>query len=457
MHCASCELLIEDKILQYPGISAVDASISNGTIRIEYKQSLPRISDLNSSFKKDGYVFSEEKIAHAKEPLLYFEEGKGIQVDKKLLRKKWKTTKKVLVVFLVLYFLERSGVAGYVGVSESSSLGVFLLFGIVAGLSSCAALVGGILLSLMKGWHERYGYDAPLSKKMVPHLYFHGGRLFGYLLLGGALGYVGKTAAFDNVAMYAAITIIVSLVMFVVGMQMVGVRWAERFQIRMPKFITRKVAGVKGAAQSEVPFLIGAGTIFLPCGFTLIAQGVALTSGSLIRGALIMGMFVLGTMLPLLLIGYLGAQGSKSAKRGKIFSFYAGVVLVIFALYNINAQFNVLGYPSVTDLFARGGGTEVSTAVVDNNGQQIVSLIARDFDYVLSGPSTIKAGVSTKLVVDNQGVFGCAAFMASRGLIDGFVPLQRGENVIDLGKPRKGTYKITCSMGMVRPVTLRVK
>ncbi|MBT7754815.1 MAG: heavy-metal-associated domain-containing protein, partial [Candidatus Magasanikbacteria bacterium] len=37
MHCAACELLIEKKCLEIPGVISVDASLSNESIKIETK------------------------------------------------------------------------------------------------------------------------------------------------------------------------------------------------------------------------------------------------------------------------------------------------------------------------------------------------------------------------------------------------------------------------------------
>lgn len=458
MHCASCELLIEKRVLKERGVKAVDASLSNNTLRIEYEGGAPRIKDLNRWFKSDGYSFSETKQRENRDPLIYFQEGKGVQIDKRQLKKKLNILKKVALVFFALYLIEKTGVASYVNVTDSSSLGVFFAFGLVAGLSSCAALVGGILLSLTKSWNDQYGYDASAKTKMTPHVYFHGGRLFSYAVLGGVLGMLGKAIAFENVTVYAIITLLVSAVMLLIGLQMAGVRWAEKFQLRMPKFVTRRVAGNGKKQGNQLPFAIGAGTILLPCGFTLIAQGIALTSGSFTRGALMMVMFVLGTMVPLLFIGYASVQGSKNPKRGRTFSFYAGVVLVMFALYNVNGQMNVLGYPSISDVFATAPSSDTnSISSINQQGEQIIDLTAKGFSYILNSSPTIQAGVPTKLVVNDQGIQGCGVFLSARGLMNGFVDLKYGENVIDLGKPKKGTYKITCSMGMVPPVTIRVQ
>jgi len=464
MHCASCELFVEKRLLNEPGVKAVDASLGNGTLRIEYDGHAPRVKDLNKWFKSDGYAFSETPQKETKDPLIYFQDGKGIQVDNTVLKKKLSTVKKVVLVFFVLWLVEKTGAASFVSVTDNSSLGVFFAFGLIAGVSSCAALVGGILLSLTKSWNDQYGYDANAKTKMIPHVYFHGGRLFAYALLGGVLGMIGKAIVFENVTVYAIITLLVTAVMLLIGLQMAGVHWAERFQIRMPKFVTRRVAG-NGKKQNkqnkqnkQLPFVIGAGTILLPCGFTLIAQGIALTSGSFTRGALMMTMFVLGTMIPLLFIGYASVQGSKNPKRGRTFSFYAGVVLVIFALYNVNGQMNVLGYPSVSDVFAKTPSSSGNLVpAVHKQGEQIISMVAKGFSYTLSSSPTIQAGVPTKLIVDDQGIQGCGVFLSARGLINGFVDLKYGENVIDFGKPKKGTYKITCSMGMVPPVTIHVQ
>lgn len=460
MHCASCELLIEKRLLKEEGVESVDASLSNGTVRIEHEGNIPHVETLNQWFESDGYTFSKNKSKKDKELLVYVVDGqRGIRLNAKLLKKKIKTLIKVAAVFYILYLIEKTGIASYITVTEASSMSVLFLFGIVAGLSSCAALVGGVLLSLTKSWNDQYGYDATATQKMVPHMYFHAGRLVSYTVLGGILGGLGQVFTFENVTVYALITLAVSFVMLIIGLQMVGVSWAERFQLRMPKQVTRVIAGTKGEKSARIPVVIGAATVLLPCGFTLVAQGLALTSGSFVRGALVMAAFVLGTMIPLLFIGLASIKGSKNAKRGRAFSFYAGVVLVIFALYNVNGQLNVLGLPSVSDVLSAtdkiSAQEETPTRVVE--GEQIVSMVAQGFSYTITSGSSIQAGVPTKLVVDNQGILGCGAFLAARGLINGFVSLERGENIIDLGSPKKGTYKITCSMGMVPPVTLRVE
>jgi len=463
MHCASCELLIEKRVLDEHTVHSADASLSNKTLIMSYEKYAPSVGQLNDWFKEDGYTFSQKPEKQKKDPLVYFVQGKGIQFDTKQLKGKMKTALSVLMVFLVLYAVEKTGISRYVNVTDSSSYGLFFLFGLVAGLSSCAALIGGILLSLTKSWNERYEYNTSTMKKMEPHMYFHIGRLVGYGVLGALLGWLGSLFALQNVTLYALITIVVSLVMLLIGLQMAGVRWAQKLQIRLPKFVTRNVGADNREVKPHVPFSVGVGTVLLPCGFTLAAEGLALTSGNPWVGAAMMIFFVVGTMIPLLIIGLISVKGTSNPKRSRTFSFYAGVVLVIFALYNTNAQMNVLGYPSVSDVLAKSDTSgdvqkkNLRSPTLNKAGQQVLSVVAKGFEYTIAGSAQIQAGVPTKLVIDNQGILGCGRYVAARGLIDGFYSLKPGKNEIDIGKPKAGTYKITCSMGMVPPVTVYVQ
>jgi hypothetical protein len=170
-----------------------------------------------------------------------------------------------------------------------------------------------------------------------------------------------------------------------------------------------------------------------------------------------MALFAIGTLPVLLGISVFGLTMNSKPHRTARFNKYAGIVVLLFAVYNINGQLNVLGFPSLSDIQISQSNTSDVRAVSRNAaGEQEVSIVAKGFEYIPTSEMTIEAGVPTKLIVDDQGMQGCGVFLAIAGLINGYVTLQPGENVIDLGSPDPGTYKITCSMGMVRPVVLRV-
>ena len=55
MHCPSCEILIEKKLLDLPGIKSVDASTAKGEAIIEFEGDRPSPHRLNEIFKQENY------------------------------------------------------------------------------------------------------------------------------------------------------------------------------------------------------------------------------------------------------------------------------------------------------------------------------------------------------------------------------------------------------------------
>src|SRR3989344_4142681 len=137
------------------------------------------------------------------------------------------------------------------------------------------------------------------------------------------------------------------------GLQMLGVKAFRKFQFSMPKFITRRIADENNFKGKQMPFAMGALTFFLPCGFTITAQTIALLSGNWIQGGLIMGVFALGTAPMLLFIGLSSVKFSSRPHWSKTFSKVAGFLVLFFALFNISNQMNVLGL-SLNNVFALG-------------------------------------------------------------------------------------------------------
>lgn len=458
MHCSACELLIEKKLLTLENITGVDASLSNEQVIIHTDGKLQySLDEMNAVIADLGYVLSRQKPAKKKEdkmPILYFVEGEqGLKFHKAAFLKRYEWVLVLLAIYVGWQLIARLELGRFMSPEGPQTLLGVLGLGVVASVSSCAALIGGLLLSLTKQWHEKTLLESS-AKKVVPHMQFHIGRIAGFAIFGGLLGLIGERVTFDNTTIYALLVLVVSAVMVVLALQMLGVSVANKLRIRMPQGIAKNIL----AHPKRGPFLIGAGTFFLPCGFTLIAQALALASGSLVTGAFVMGLFALGTLPVLLGISLFGLRMNTKPARTARFNKYAGILILLFALYNMNGQLNVLGLPSVSDLRAPAESLETRSAVETNsNGEQVIRITAEGFYYKAMSDMTISAGVPTILEVDNQGIRGCGAYLAVAGLMKGYVSLTPGANTIDLGKPTPGTYKITCSMGMVAPVILTVQ
>jgi len=445
MHCSSCEILIEKKLLEISRIKSVEASTSKGRVVIEYEGDKPNVEILNNVFKKDNYLFFNNEYE--------FKVNDKNNIHNKSLNKNLIAFGLALSIVIVFIVLDRMGISNFVSVTESSSLLAFLGFGLLAGVSSCAALVGGIVLSMSKQWNEIYKKEETTFNKIQPHLLFNTGRVLSYIFFGGLLGLLGSRLQL-SIGVVSFLIIAISLFMVMVGLQMLGVRALQKFQISTPKFITRKISDEKSFNGKYAPFVMGAATFFLPCGFTVIVQSVALLSGSVISGAMIMGYFALGTLPVLLLIGFSSVKLLERPHLAQTFSRVAGFLLLFFALFNINNQMNVLGLKSLNDIFPSSGQLQIKSDKEDNlapiiSGSQVIKTKAFARRY---SPNyfKVKLGIPVKWEVTSSGEPGCTnSGIISNGLFDGKIDIIPGKATVKEFTPQKtGKYKFTCTMGM---------
>ena len=434
MHCSSCEILTEKQIIEIPNVQSVDSSTPKGEVRIEYEGERPSPDKLNQMFKKAGYTFSDQPAKDSKE-------SKGSFLSSFII---------AAIIIGAFLLLSKTGVASLLNVNSSSSLIAFFFFGFLASVSSCAALVGGIVLSMSKQWNELYADDKDVNKKFQPHLLFNLGRLVAYGILGGVLGLIGSKLQL-SLNFTSFLILAISVLMIFLGLQMLGIKAFQRFQFRAPKFITRYVADEKNFQGKYMPFIMGALTFFLPCGFTITAQGLALLSGSLVTGALIMFIFALGTTPVLMLIGLSSALFNKPHMASR-FSKVAGIIVLFFALFNINSQLNILGLnigfnsnqpPIVTNAPAEDG----LPPIVD--GKQVLKMNASASGY---SPKyfKVRANVPVRWEITDTGTSGCTNAVISKNLFPDEIRLTPGKTSVKEFTPTSvGKYRFSCWMGMV--------
>jgi len=459
MHCASCEVLIENKLLKQKGVKAVEASTQDGKVRIEYQNQKPSVTELNQMFKKEKYTFSGKPFTDNNDgPLFKINHTGLLIIDKQKFNRFLAISSISLVIILAFILVNRLGLSSLISVNSKSTLPFFFLFGIMAGLSSCAALVGGIILSMSKQWAGIYGQRKTLLQKIEPHLLFNSGRVVSFALLGGLLGTIGKGLQL-SLTLGSVVTILVSVLMIGLALQMLGVKAFRHFQIILPKFATRYVANEDNFKGRLMPAIMGALTFFLPCGFTITAQSLALTSGSAFQGSLIMLLFALGTLPMLLTIGISSTQFVQKPHLSNKFLQIAGTLVLFFALFNINSQLNVLGFKSFNDLVAGLGFGKVKVAEAQAtgsvpliDGKQVIKMNAAPYGYD-PNEFKVKVGLPVRWEITDQGTSGCTNAVISKGLFEGQIKLTPGKTSVKEFTPTKvGRYKFSCWMGMVSGV-----
>jgi len=417
MHCASCEILIEKKLLDLQNIKSVDASTAKGEVIIEYEGGRPNPERLSRIFKEENYIFSDKSV------------------DAKIISSEKKTNATLvafnIAIFIIIAFLllQKMGIANFISLDSTSSLFAFLGFGFLAGMSSCAALVGGIVLSMSKQWNNLYSEDQSASKKLQPHIMFNTGRVISYIVLGGVLGMIGSRLQISP-QFTAFLIVAVSLLMVALGLQMLGVKAFRKFQVSAPKTATRYIADENNFQGKHMPFIMGALTFFLPCGFTITAQSLALLSGNVFQGALIMGAFALGTVPSLLFIGLSSVKFSSKPHLAERFSKVAGFLVIFFALFNISYQANVLGFTGFSNIV----GQSQTQNVVDEKdlppivgGKQVIKMTAYSSKDV---PNYFKVRVGVPVrweITADSSAGGCNSSIISGSLFSGAIPLTPGQ------------------------------
>jgi len=321
MHCNACVLMTESELGDLPYITHVKSSLKNHSVEVTGdfgNKTLEQIArELTTPLKPHGYTVSVEK----QQPSA-----------------KWgdfKVAVPTALAFAVLFVvLQKIGLVNLVNAGDVT-YGTAFVIGIIASLSTCMAMVGGLLLSMSATFAKE-------GDKVKPQLMFHVGRIISFFVFGGVIGAIGSAFTLSTSATFV-FSLVIGVVMLVLGINLLDIfHFAKKLQPSMPKFIARRAHGVSKLNHTLTPLLVGVATFFLPCGFTQSMQLYTLTTGSFLEGGLTMLAFALGTLPVLALISFSSFSIQNSKKAG-IFFKTAGLIVIMFALLNLVNSLVVVG------------------------------------------------------------------------------------------------------------------
>jgi heavy metal translocating P-type ATPase len=233
----------------------------------------------------------------------------------------------IAAVFVVGFLaLQKIGLVNLV-TSSTVTYGTALVIGIIASLSTCLAVVGGLVLSMSATFAKE-------GSRAKPQLMFHAGRIVAFFVLGGVIGAVGSTFRLNGF-MTLVLGTVVGIVMLILGINLLDIfDWMKKLQPSMPRILSKHAFGISELNHTATPILVGIATFFLPCGFTQSMQLYTLTTGSFLKGGLTMLAFALGTFPVLALISFSSFSVEKSRNKGVFFK-TTGIIVILFALFNI--------------------------------------------------------------------------------------------------------------------------
>jgi len=360
----------------------------------------------------------------------------------------------VLIVFVIFQ------ISSLVKTNDINLITIFLT-GLLTGGLTCLAVQGGLLAATLTNKQEKQLQNQTRqTDNALPIITFLITKLIAYTALGLLLGYFGSLF---QLSLTAQIIMQTAVIIFMLGtaFNILDIHPIFRyFVIQPPKFLTRLVRNQSKSKTLFAPGILGAFTIFIPCGTTQAMMALAIASANPLLGASILFAFVLGTSPIFFILGYFATKLNHSLNQK--FMQITAVVLIILATYNLNNVLALSGSAwTFNNLFMvqplPQTQSQTHSSSNANSNSQTLSTASATINIIDAGynPNSLifKTGSNVTLSIQNQGSYTCASAFT--------IPYFKYQKVIRVGQTEKITLKMPdkptqipfmCSMGMYRGV-----
>jgi sulfite exporter TauE/SafE len=342
---------------------------------------------------------------------------------------------------------------------------LFVIFGtgLLTGGLTCLAVQGGLLTTAMAQEEEEQQENErhePRRPSAMPIIWFLGAKLVAYTILGFLLGLLGSAL---ELSVAASVTLQFAVIIFMLGTagNLLNIHPIFRyFIIQPPRFLTRHVRSQAKSKSIFAPAILGALTIFIPCGTTQAMMALAISSGKAFSGMAILFAFILGTTPLFFLLGYFVTKMGDAMQK-KFYKF-AGFAIIFLALFSLNGTLALAGLPNFSSVWeslskpayfvepipspAGGPGSTGSIKETDNNP----TIKIGSYGY---SPQTlyVKRGEPVKITLTNADGYSCAQSFVIPSLgLRASVPPGRTEVLEFVAPSEPTTIPFMCSMGMYR-------
>lgn len=429
MTCRTCEERIGRHVRKIRGVESVAASAARGRVVIESMEPLT-FRSIEKAIRLAGYEIGETPWL-ARDRSIWLTAAAGLAL--------------VAAVALVAQLTGIAGLASGVGDLSSGGIVVAGLLGLAAGVSTCMALVGGLLLALSASFQASSTEPRTGLAAMRPAAVFVVGRIVGYGVFGAALGALGASIQMPPL-LTAGLMIGVALVMLILGTRLTGLSpriagWSPTLPMGLSGSLG--LGDGQTAAYSDARAAgLGVASFFLPCGFTQAIQIFALSTGSPLFGAALLATFAIGTAPGLLALA--GVPLVVPAGARPTLLRLVGVVVIGFAMLNGAAGLQLAGLelPSL----AGSAAAAVPSSTLTADGKQLFTTY-QDAEGYSPSNVTIYAGIPSVWTVESSTTASCAASLVIPDW-DAGVRLKLGTNTFELPALEAGVVRYTCSMGM---------
>ncbi|MBI2049448.1 sulfite exporter TauE/SafE family protein [Candidatus Roizmanbacteria bacterium] len=339
------------------------------------------------------------------------------------------------------------------------SLWVIFTTGLFAGALTCLATQGGLLAtSIAQREEEKIKDKTKKSGNALPILSFLIAKLGAYTVLGFLLGWFGSIFQL-SLSANVVLQLAVGIFMLGTALNLLNVHPIFRyFIIQPPRFLTRMVRNQSKSSDFFGPGLLGAFTVFIPCGTTQAMMALAIASGNPLSGAAILFAFVLGTSPLFFTLGFLATRLGDTLQQK--FMKFAAYAIILLAVFNMNNAIALSGSSWTLESALKDFWCTVSICNITSGVQsaQAAALTNETTIFIESAgynPNniTVKAGSRVTLNLKNNEGGGCTqAFTIPKLRVQKIVPIGTSD-IITFTAPREPQQlAFMCSMGMFRGV-----
>lgn len=329
------------------------------------------------------------------------------------------------------------------------------LTGLLTGGLTCLAVQGGLLASVIaQEEQETLEKKFKNSDKILPIILFLFAKLVAYTFLGLLLGLFGSVFQI-SITTRILLQIAVSLFMLGTALNLLNVHPVFRyFVIQPPRFLLRLIRKQTKNSDIFTPAILGAFTVFIPCGITQGMMALSITSGNPLKGALIMFIFILGTTPLFFTLGYLATKLENVLHQK--FLKVAGVLILFLAIVNVNSAIALTGSKlTIENAWKEFYCTALSTCEETGGSVQTVNQATITIEANRYSPNIITVGKGSEVTLNivNKAGYGCIqAFTIPALGIQKIIPPGTSQTITFTAPQNAQDIAFMCSMGMYRGV-----
>lgn len=422
MTCNNCEKRITASLEIIKGIKNVNASFSHGSVEIVI----------------DSDKISEHLLKQTINDLGYKYKGITDSDVKEISRTKIKQILPIFMSILIIYFIIGSIVGfNFINFIPSINKDIPLLMLFVIGLLTsihCIGMCGSINLAVCVGNSD--------SKSIKKPLLYNLGRVISYTITGAIVGGLGSVISFNG-NLQGIVILIAAIFMLMMGLAMLG--WLPsnlyKYLPKLPNIFKNN------NSKKNTPLIAGLLNGLMPCGPLQAMQLYALSTGSILTGALSMFLFSLGTVP--LVFGFGLLFSSLKGKYNIIIQRISSILIIILSLFMMNRALTLWGIDinkSVKEIVIKQTYKNYVVATI-KDGKQYVEINLKPSGYT---PIVVQKGIPVEfnIKVDDIRYYGCTNAIRIPSL-DISKELNTGNNIVEFTPQKICDITYTCWMGMV--------